>query len=133
MKSLWGQGNQYLRIRRKELEISTRFTRIVLIGVLILITAIFLASDVGLYHLWRSQAKMKDLETEIETLTAETADLRANVEELRTNPFMIEKIARERYGYLKPGDRVFRIIPLTAGQENSLIATTPLDTGGASE
>ena len=133
MKSLWGQGNQYLRIRRKELEISTRFTRIVLIGVLILITAIFLASDVGLYHLWRSQAKMKDLETEIETLTAENADLRANVEELRTNPFMIEKIARERYGYLKPGDRVFRIIPLTAGQENSLLTTTPLDINGASE
>ena len=133
MKSLWGQGNQYLRVKRNDLEISTKFTRVVLIGVLILITTIFLASDVGLWHLWRSQVKMKVLETEIEALTVETDYLKANVEELQTNPFMIEKIARERYGYLRPGDRVYRIIPLANDQENSRISTTPLDIKGVTE
>ena len=133
MKSLWGQGNQYLRIKRSDLEISTKFTRAVFVGILILITTIFLASDVGLWHLWRSQAKMKALDNEIETLTVETDYLRTTNEELQTNPFMIEKIARERYGYLRPGDRVYRIIPLSTDQENSRISTTPLDINGASE
>ncbi|MBN2184173.1 MAG: septum formation initiator family protein [Candidatus Krumholzibacteriota bacterium] len=133
MKSLWGQGNQYLRVKRNDLEISTKFTRVVLVGVLILISAIFLASDVGLWHLWRSEVKMKALETEIEALTVETDYLKTTIDELQTNPFMIEKIARERYGYLRPGDRVYRIIPLSTDQENSAISTTPLDINGATE
>ena len=133
MKSLWGQGNQYLRVKRSDLEISTRFTRVVLVGILILVTTIFLASDVGLWHLWRSQVEMKVLENEIETLTVETNYLKTTIEELQTNPFMIEKVARERYGYLRPGDRVYRIIPLSANQENSRISTTPLDIKGMTE
>ncbi|MBN2071467.1 MAG: septum formation initiator family protein [Candidatus Krumholzibacteriota bacterium] len=133
MKSLWGQNNQYLRVKRNNLEISPKFTKMVLASIFILIAAIFLASDVGLWNLWQAQKEMDELESEIEILRAQTQYLRTTIEELKTNPFMIEKVARERYGYLRPGDRVYRIIPLPADQENYPISTTSLDIKGASQ
>ncbi len=133
MKSLWGQGNQYLRVKRSNIELSPRFAKLIILGIIILVVITFVISDVGLWNLWRAQTRIGTLESEIERLRAETAYLRTAVKELKTNPFMIEKIARERYGYLRPGDRVYRIIELPLDQKNSKTSPSSLDFRGASQ
>ncbi len=133
MKSLWGQGNRYLRVNRKNIEVSPHFARLVFAGLIVLVAMIFIAGDVGLWNLWRAQNRLKQIENEVARLETETQYLRIQIGELKTDPFAIEKVARERYGYLRPGDRVYRIITLPSDEESSKIIPTSLDIKGTSQ
>lgn len=133
MKSLWGPGSRYLRVKRNTIEVSPQLARLIIIGAAIVVVMIFIASDVGLWNLWRAQKTMSMLEQDIERLEAETAYLRNQISELQTNPFAIEKVAREKYGYLRPGDRVYRIITLPMDEESAKMLPRSLDMRGADE
>jgi len=109
MKSLWGQGPQYLRVRRS-IDLSPRFARGLIVAVFVFIGLIFIAGDVGLWKLWVAQKQMRTLNEKIAELERSNELLTAEIGYLKTDAFTIEKVARERYGYLKPGDRVYRII-----------------------
>jgi len=129
MKSLWGHGNRYLRIRNASIDINPRVERAFLVGLAVLIVAIFIAGDAGLWHLWSAQKTLLEAESEISALEAETLRLQAEIDALRTDPFAAEKVARELYGYVRPGDRVYRIITLSDEEESEASQRTLLDNG----
>jgi cell division protein FtsB len=60
--------------------------------------------------------EVESLERQIAELRAETAELQATVSHLRSDPEAIEKLARERLGFVKPGDRVLKLPPSSGGQ-----------------
>jgi cell division protein FtsB len=127
MKSLWGQGSKYLRVKRKNLDISPRVARILLIVILVLIGVIFLAGDVGLWNLWTAQKRMKSLEQKITELERENMLLKTEIDMLRSDHFAVEKIAREKYGYIRPGEKVYRIITLPKDEKSDRAAPSYLD------
>jgi len=127
MKSLWGQGNRYLRVRRKRVDVNPTVVRTVFIAAGAIIVAVFVFGDVGLWNLWRAQKEMTRLEREITDLETRNAVLMQEIDLLGSDPFSIEKIAREKYGYLRPGDRVYRIITLPADGETDRLGISPLD------
>jgi len=129
MKSLWGQGTRYLRVRRA-VDISPGVARALLIAVLVLIGLIFVVGDVGLLKLWGAQRQMKNLRAKIDELEGRNALLGAEIERLKYDDFTIEKVAREQYGYLKPGDKVYRIITIPEDLEKSTIASEAIDRRG---
>ena len=129
MKSLWGQGTKYLRVKRT-VDVSPGIARALLIAVLVLIGAIFVVGDVGLWKLWVAQRQMRNLETKIAELERTNALLSAEIKHLRNDPFTIEKVAREKYGYLRPGDKVYRIVTLPEDIEKGAIAPGSLDRRG---
>lgn len=55
-------------------------------------------------------SEKEELETKIEQLKQETAILDEKIAELKANPDLLEKIAREQYGMRKNGEKVYRII-----------------------
>jgi cell division protein FtsB len=127
MKSLWGQGNRYLRIRNASIDIDPQIERALLAGLAVLVVVIFIAGDAGLWRLWSAQKRLLETEREIAVLETETSRLQREIKALRTDPFAAEKIAREIYGYVRPGDRVYRIITLRAGEESDAPTRTLLD------
>ncbi|MCK4236888.1 MAG: septum formation initiator family protein [Candidatus Krumholzibacteria bacterium] len=127
MKSLWGQGTKYLRVKRRSIDISPKAARLLLAIILVLIVVVFIAGDVGLWNLWTAQKRLKDLEGEITELEMENSLLKAEIEQLKINPFAIEKVAREKYGYLRPGDKIYRIITLPTDKESGRIVPSSLD------
>lgn len=127
MKSLWGQGNRYLRVNRKNIEVSPHFAKLVFAGLIVLLAMIFVAGDVGLWNLWRAQNRLEKIRGDITRLETETQYLRIQNKALKTDPFAIEKVARERYGYLRSGEKVFRIITLPSGEESSKFIPSSLD------
>ncbi|HEY5133437.1 MAG TPA: septum formation initiator family protein [Candidatus Krumholzibacteriaceae bacterium] len=130
MKSLWGQGTTYLRVRRN-VDVSPSIARALLIIVLVLIALVFIAGDVGLVKLWGAQREMKDLSAKITQLESRNALLSAEIDRLRNDPFSIEKVAREKYGYLRPGDKVYRIVTYPEKPEKGTIAPGAIDREGA--
>ena len=129
MKSLWGQGTRYLRVRRA-VDMSPGVARALLIAVLVLIGLIFVVGDVGLLKLWGAQRQMKNLRAKIDELEGRNALLGAEIERLKYDDFTIEKVAREQYGYLKPGDKVYRIITIPEDLEKNTIASEAIDRRG---
>ncbi|MDD4856621.1 MAG: septum formation initiator family protein [Candidatus Krumholzibacteria bacterium] len=126
MKSLWGQGSPYLRVRRG-VDMSPGLARMLLFAVLILIGFVFIAGDVGLLKLWGAQRELKNLNAKITELESRNALLSAEIGRLKNDPFTIEKVAREKYGYLKPGDKVYRIVTLPEKPEKGIIAPGAID------
>ncbi len=123
MKSLWGQGNKYLRIKRNSVEISPQVARILLLSIVALVVVIFIASDAGLWNIWTAQKQLNNLHAQIRELESDNKYLSGEIEKLENDPFTIERVAREKYGYLRPGERVYRIILLQAeGKKGSFIA-----------
>ncbi|HUV35704.1 MAG TPA: septum formation initiator family protein [Patescibacteria group bacterium] len=127
MKCLWGQGNRYLRVTRKRVEISPKLARIILAGVLVLIGTVFTLSDVGLLNLWKAQKRIENLYAQIGDLEKKNITMQEEIEKLKADPFTIEKVARERYGYLRPGDRVYRIVTLPVEENGGTVIPSSLD------
>lgn len=64
------------------------------------------------YSIWTRielQQRQEELKAKKEKLKAETLILKQNIEELQTNPFLFERIAREEYGMKKEGETVYKI------------------------
>lgn len=64
------------------------------------------------YSLWTRlelYTKKNDLIQKTEQLEAETARLKQQIEDLRNDPALLERIAREEYGMKKEGETVYKI------------------------
>jgi cell division protein FtsB len=132
MKSLWGQGTRYLRVRRA-VDMSPGLARGLLVALLVLIGLVFLVGDVGLVRLWSTQRQMKSLRAKIEELEHRNALLAVEIEQLRSDTFTIEKVAREKYGYLRPGDKVYRIITVPEDLGKTASAPRTVDRRGGKQ
>jgi cell division protein FtsB len=127
MKCLWGQGNRYLRVTRKRVDISPKLARIILTGLFVIIGIVFVLSDVGLLNLWKAQKRIETLRSQIGDLEKRNIAIQEEIDRLMTDPFTIEKVARERYGYLRPGDKVYRIITFPVEENGETFIPSSLD------
>ncbi len=109
MKSFWGDENRYLRIRHTGIDMTGKMPKIFLGGFAVLVIMIFTISDVGFINLWKAQKRLENVKSEIRKLERDNILLEDRINELKSSSFAVEKIAREKYGYIKPGDRVLRI------------------------
>ncbi len=126
MKSLWGQGGRYLRVTRKSIDVSPKVAKMLLVLVIVLISFIFISGNVGLWNLWRAQKEIKELSDRIEMLEKRNMLLSVEIERLKSDPYTVEKILREKYGYVRDGDKVYRLTPFS---EEGAEAPSLLDTG----
>jgi len=63
--------------------------------------------------------EVSTLEEKVQLLKSENDKLRRENHELKTNPEVIEKIAREQLGYQKSGEKVYRFIPPTTEEKDT--------------
>ncbi len=82
MKSLWGQGDRYLRISRRSIDVNPKLARLLLILIFILIGIFFVTGNVGLWNLWRAQKEIKNLQAKIDLLEKRNTYLSVELEQL---------------------------------------------------
>lgn len=63
--------------------------------------------------------EMDVVERDLVTLRARAAELARTVEQLRNDPASIEKLAREEYGYVRPGETVLKFPPSGARRDST--------------
>jgi len=70
----------------------------------------------GLQAWQQKRAEDHQLQREIKDLEQQNAQLRERIEELKSNPDAIEREAREKLHYAKPGEVIYALPAATQGQ-----------------
>ena len=70
---------------------------------------LLLFSDRGLINLWLLKKEKLEIQNEINDLRNQIAMLEKEEEKLKFDEKYIEKIAREKFKMVKPGERVFKV------------------------
>jgi len=77
-------------------------------GALALLLLAGVLGDNGALQLWRLRADVDALHRDVQVLEAENERLSRAIAELRDDPSVLERIAREELGLVRPGERVLR-------------------------
>ena len=97
--------------KRRKTRLKKHYSKFKVLGVLFIIQALFLIfNEFGLKK-WIELNKTKShLKSEIQTLLTQQINLQEEIVKLNTDQDYIEKIAREKFMMVKPGEKVFRVI-----------------------
>lgn len=83
-----------------------------LVGLAIgLLGYIFVAGEHGYLSLRKLAHQVRQIDSEIEALREANRALEGEIHSLKTDPFYIERIAREELGMIRPGEIVYEIVP----------------------
>ena len=80
----------------------------VVAAILALLLVAGLFGDKGLLQLGRLRAEVEALHRDVQALEAENERLSRAIADLRDDPSVLERIAREELGLVRPGERVLR-------------------------
>jgi cell division protein FtsB len=87
-------------------------------AVLIALYFLLLGGEYTFLDLWRIDRAEKREVVELEAVRADVAALQARVDSLATDSATLERVARENYGMIREGERLYRFVdPDTAPRE----------------
>ena len=84
-------------------------TNILMVTIVVGCIFLLLFSDRGLINLWLLKKEKLEIQNEINDLRNQIAMLEKEEEKLKFDEKYIEKIAREKFKMVKPGERVFKV------------------------
>ncbi|MEJ2334805.1 MAG: septum formation initiator family protein [Gemmatimonadales bacterium] len=79
-----------------------------------------LGGEYSSFDLRMLRQEQRTLGQRVDSLAAVTDSLAAWADSLESTPAVIEKIARERYGFIRDGERLFRFIEVDAGDSRQV-------------
>ncbi len=71
----------------------------------------FFGGDFGFMRIWNLHKKQHELELESKKLQIEMLDLQVEKERLLKDQTYLEKVAREKFGMAKEGEKVYQFVP----------------------
>ena len=88
---------------------NTLWKILVLGGMLAAWAYVFLVGEDGWLDLRSEREKLASMEWEVSRLQAQNDSLRLVLERMENDPDFLEKVAREQFGMIKPGEHLYRI------------------------
>ena len=85
-------------------------TNLLMVTIIVGCISLLLFSDRGLINLWSLKKEKLEIQNEINDLRNQIAMLEKEEDKLKFDEKYIEKIAREKFKMVKPGERVFKVI-----------------------
>ncbi|MEO8209145.1 MAG: septum formation initiator family protein [bacterium] len=64
----------------------------------------------GIIQRFKLESEKKDLEKQLETEVKKSQELLKEIDELKSSDTKIEKVAREKYGMTKDGEKIYKVI-----------------------
>ena len=97
---------------RHQSRLSARLQKLLFALLVAALLYVFVLGDSGAIKITQLRLERSGLEDNIADLQSDGEHLERTIARLQNDNTYIEKLGRERYGYIKPGERVYRIIPL---------------------
>ena len=63
--------------------------------------------------------RVSEQAAEVEAMHAEWDRIRSRADSLESDPWLIERVARERYSFIRPGETLFRFVELEEADADS--------------
>ena len=82
---------------------------VVIIAVVAASLYLYVVGDGGWLDLQARRERLARLESEVARLEAVNDSLRIVLDRMANDPEFVEKVAREQYGMVRPGERLYRI------------------------
>jgi len=76
----------------------------------------FFFGDMGLFTYLQMRDHARQLEQELKDLERANTELRTDIKRTQSDPARIEELARERLGYVRPGETVYQIVKDPRGE-----------------
>lgn len=70
---------------------------------------VFVAGDGGWLQLRQERENLAEMTAEVTRLQAQNDSLKTVLERMETDPEFLERVAREKFGMVKPGEHLYRI------------------------
>lgn len=70
----------------------------------------FVLGDAGALKIMSLKRERAQLQADVASVTFDINKLQKEIDSLKGDRFMMEKLGRELYGYVSPGDRVYRLV-----------------------
>jgi cell division protein FtsL len=80
------------------------------LGLFILLVLMAVFHENGILNAYQMGQELFKIRNENENLKIKNEKLRLEISDLKSDPYAIEKIAREKLNLTKPGDRVYHIV-----------------------
>jgi cell division protein FtsB len=80
------------------------------VGCFLLLSLLAVAGDRGFLEVYQFSRHLRHVENRIQALEEENERLRMQVTGLRSDPYQIEKLAREDLGLVRPDEIIFEIV-----------------------
>jgi cell division protein FtsB len=80
------------------------------IGCFLLLSLLAIAGERGFFEVYQFSRHLQHVESRIQALEVENERLRMQVTKLRSDPYQIEKLAREDLGLVRPDEIIFEIV-----------------------
>lgn len=107
-----GSVGPFLRsFYRHQVAVSAPVQRFFLFLILAGVIYAFVLGDGGAIRIAMLRHERAGLDRDIAELKHNAALLETEIARLQSDPFYVEKTGRERYGYIQPGDRVYKLVP----------------------
>ncbi len=81
---------------------------------IIVFGSLLLFTDYGILKRLSLEYERNSVRSELDSLSKLVDSLNKDIIKMRSDTFEIEKIAREKYGMVKPNEQIFFVIPDTA-------------------
>ena len=107
------------RVYRNQVVVSAPVRRFLLFVLLAGVIYAFVLGEGGVVRIAMLRHERSTLDRRINELEHNADALQAEIARLESDEFYIEKTGRERYGYIKPGDRVYKIVDPAKGEKES--------------
>ena len=98
----------------------SRYQRILLLSLTFFVMMITVAvfHEEGIITVYEFQDELVELKKNNEQLKESNIRLRKEIKLLKSDPFSVEKIAREKLQMVKPGETVYKIVPRPRFSDN---------------
>ena len=80
------------------------------IGCFLLLSLLAMAGERGFFEVYQFNRHLQHVESRIQALEVENERMRLQLTGLRSDPYQIEKLAREDLGLVRPDEIIFEIV-----------------------
>ena len=87
-------------------------------GMCLLLLLALCFGEMGLPRYFSMRDHAQQLEREIQELNRATTVLRGEIDRLEHDPSRVERLARERLGYVRKGETVYQVVPNASEERN---------------
>ena len=99
------------RVQQQVAATQKQFIRGIIFLLCITLLIIFIFGDHGLLQLYKLKRDRAKIQTQIAQLRKERERVMVEKNQLENDIQYLEKLARERYRMVKPGEKVYKVIP----------------------